>query len=427
MSEALNSRQVTFSADRVMNAINNLHRQAFLIIGSDLVIEWASDGVMSLIAMSPAQVMGRSALDFVHPDDVGEVAAMVLPDLQPGIARRDLGHRPTMDFRLAHAEHGWVTLTVHSSHALDADDVRGLVVQLSPPDQLRDVANGVIAAANGRPLEVCLTLLIRSIGLGLPADPKAVMVDVFNNVLAATPESSSHRGAQFELETWMKEEGSLWSTPIYGPISGRRLGQLVMFSPLMRVPLFDIRAGIDVAAHSGVLIEGDRDRRALERAATTDPLTGLHNKAALLDQMSVSQTQPSSRYVIFIDLDGFKSINDQYGHGVGDDLLIEVGRILRSAVRGDDLVARIGGDEFAVVVTSSATADQILDRLKEAFNGATMVSGTYRIPVRASIGIAVFGDDAHAALDAADKAMYKDKSARMAIGSIEQQSLRFER
>lgn len=112
----------------------------------------------------------------------------------------------------------------------------------------------------------------------------------------------------------------------------------------------------------------------LEHKVLHDPLTGLANRVGLLDQIGRAIAKPwrsTERVVVVvvvIDLDGFKAINDSFGHAVGDELLVEVGRRLRRAVREDDTVARLGGDEFALVVDGAsvmeglAVADRVVRR-----------------------------------------------------------------
>jgi diguanylate cyclase (GGDEF)-like protein/PAS domain S-box-containing protein len=160
--------------------------------------------------------------------------------------------------------------------------------------------------------------------------------------------------------------------------------------------------------------------RRLAFLAQFDPLTGLANRTLLTDrfaQMIVQAKRHGSRLaVLFIDLDGFKFVNDSLGHAAGDELLAEVAHRLQAAIRTGDTVARISGDEFAVVLTDLAHAEhaafvaqKILDRLAEP-----IVLREREVFVTASIGIAAFpgdGQEAEELLGAADSAMYRAKSA----------------
>ena len=119
---------------------------------------------------------------------------------------------------------------------------------------------------------------------------------------------------------------------------------------------------------------------------------------------------------MFIDLDGFKAVNDRYGHDAGDALLVEISRRFRHTVRESDLLARVGGDEFALIAPKAKDGSelgQLAQRLLNALSHASArpVAGE---PVGASIGIALFPDDAEdlpGLVAAADAAMYAAKRA----------------
>ena len=161
-------------------------------------------------------------------------------------------------------------------------------------------------------------------------------------------------------------------------------------------------------------------REHIASLAYSDPLTGLANRTSLgpsLEQ-SVQRTRrrKSKLAVLFIDLDGFKQVNDAYGHDAGDALLVEVGKRLRSHLRESDLVARLGGDEFVVVVEemqdaarAEVVARKLLGEMVRPFAG----SGR-KLSLSASIGISVYPDDASdaaALMKHADTAMYRAKQA----------------
>jgi diguanylate cyclase (GGDEF)-like protein/PAS domain S-box-containing protein len=158
----------------------------------------------------------------------------------------------------------------------------------------------------------------------------------------------------------------------------------------------------------------------LERRATSDELTGLPNRSALLRALA-ERLAPGVRTpppgLLFLDLDGFKAVNDSAGHAVGDEVLVEVGRRLRSAVRAEDLVCRLGGDEFVVLFdvpdgAGDAAADRVA-RLQEAMREPVRTSAGPRA-VSASIGTgqAALGEDPSAVLARADAAMYDSKARR---------------
>lgn len=153
--------------------------------------------------------------------------------------------------------------------------------------------------------------------------------------------------------------------------------------------------------------------------ALHDKLTHLPNRA-LLDDRFEQAIQASARQnarfaVLFVDLDGFKGVNDTYGHHVGDGLLVEIARRLRAAVHADDTISRVGGDEFVLLarVDEPEDAGVIADALLHALREPVQVSG-HALHVSGSIGIAVHpadGQDQDALMSNADAAMYHAKAA----------------
>lgn len=150
-----------------------------------------------------------------------------------------------------------------------------------------------------------------------------------------------------------------------------------------------------------------------------DPLTGLVNRSRFLDQLSeaVADLVPdqSKLAVLFLDLDNFKEVNDQFGHGFGDQVLVAVGARLAAIVRSGDVVARFGGDEF-VVLCRDASGEQseysaLARRISESISAPMTIMGR-PIMFTVSTGVALVagpGDDPEVVLDHADAAMYRAK------------------
>jgi diguanylate cyclase (GGDEF)-like protein len=162
-------------------------------------------------------------------------------------------------------------------------------------------------------------------------------------------------------------------------------------------------------------LEGERS--AMRRWALTDPLTGAANRRGLSERIEYEVTRHARQKhrfaVVMIDLDGFKLVNDRFGHHAGDELLRDVAASLREAVRDQDTVARLGGDEFCVLApeTDHAGGDHLAERITEAVRRVT----TGLDSLSASVGVAVYpdhGGTAAAVLDAADAAQIAAKRAR---------------
>ena len=166
----------------------------------------------------------------------------------------------------------------------------------------------------------------------------------------------------------------------------------------------------------------------LSYRAQHDNLTTLPNRAALYERLETEINHCSRTTglmgILYVDLDGFKRINDTYGHDAGDEVLKETARRLARSVRRDDTVARIGGDEFVVLLPSLGRredAPQIADKIKAALREPIYVNNQ-RYVVSASVGIGIWptdGDSPDSLLRFADSQMYTDKKARWFDGSLE--------
>jgi len=167
------------------------------------------------------------------------------------------------------------------------------------------------------------------------------------------------------------------------------------------------------------ITERKRAASRIEELATRDPLTGLPNRLLLADRLdhSITGARRANRMlaVMFIDLDGFKAVNDRFGHGMGDVLLKAVGDRLSLLVRKGDTLARLGGDEFIVLLDGIKTqqdAAQVAEKVLSVVRQPYEIDGQ-RLEIGASIGIAIFpldGTDSTMLLRNADTAMYAAKA-----------------
>ncbi|MDH3388682.1 MAG: EAL domain-containing protein [Gammaproteobacteria bacterium] len=157
----------------------------------------------------------------------------------------------------------------------------------------------------------------------------------------------------------------------------------------------------------------------VEHLATHDPLTNLPNRRGLYEELNEliyrSQRYKFSSAVIYVDLDGFKHVNDHFGHEAGDRLLIQASANFKGIVRQTDSVARIGGDEFIVLITDIDGETSLITKIESLLREASrpIEFKGQKISVGASIGIALFpehGDNAETLLHHADQAMYQAKN-----------------
>jgi len=163
----------------------------------------------------------------------------------------------------------------------------------------------------------------------------------------------------------------------------------------------------------------------LERLADEDSLAPIANRRAFVRQLTrmIAFTHrygvPAS--VVYFDVNNMKQINDLHGHAAGDAALRHIATVLRDNIRSSDVVGRLGGDEFGVILaqTDEAQAHSKAAALAEAIVKAPLYLADVSLPVSAAYGVHAFTgtDDAHRAIEAADRAMYEQKRAAMHAGA----------
>ncbi|MDJ0696670.1 CHASE2 domain-containing protein [Mastigocoleus sp. MO_188.B34] len=171
----------------------------------------------------------------------------------------------------------------------------------------------------------------------------------------------------------------------------------------------------ELSRHNNELKSKENDLRYL---AYHDPLTGLPNRKFFTEQLqeSVNWAKTSSLLLglLFIDLDGFKQVNDTFGHELGDSLLSAVSQRLISCLRGSDIVSRLGGDEFTVILRAIPTVEMaatMAQKILAAMNESIIIEG-HIIKISASIGISIYplsAEDSQTLIQQADAAMYRAK------------------
>jgi diguanylate cyclase (GGDEF)-like protein len=201
---------------------------------------------------------------------------------------------------------------------------------------------------------------------------------------------------------------------LLGPASDRALASAWMNV----ISTEEVLATISIAF---ILLAMAKERTELQHknAALLDPLTGLANRRAFLDaaaQLTQTQTARDVPVAVFmIDLDRFKSVNDRFGHSVGDEVLRIFAESAQVNLRPTDIVARLGGEEFAVLLTDACrdNAFKVAERIRSTFAALAATVAGHAVNATASIGVAIIQDpqqDVHALLAQADQALYRAKA-----------------
>jgi diguanylate cyclase (GGDEF)-like protein len=181
--------------------------------------------------------------------------------------------------------------------------------------------------------------------------------------------------------------------------------------------MLHIKNQIDINKRKTLLLE--RQQSQMEKLANFDTLTGLPNRQYLMKSLSIelasAKRDKSQVALMFLDLDGFKQVNDSYGHDAGDKLLCGISSEISDAMRDGDIVGRLGGDEFLIILVGNPTNSQLEAIAKRLINRITQLHHIdgWRIDPSVSIGIALATDSNYAAstlVTNADVAMYKAKN-----------------
>lgn len=194
-----------------------------------------------------------------------------------------------------------------------------------------------------------------------------------------------------------------------------------VLGPIWSRPAFYIPLLFFIVVIAILTVQNIKRRRMVTRMAYYDLLTGLPNRTMFLDRVELAlaymQRKGQIGAFLFIDLDGFKEVNDRFGHAAGDAVLVEFASRLRNAVRRSDTAARFGGDEFVVLlqdIESVAVLPMLIEKILSLFDQSFTYKG-HALPLSASVGASVFpehGSDAEVLLKTADSAMYEAKGSQ---------------
>ncbi len=366
-----------------------------------------------MLGWTAAQMVGQRSSDFVHPDDQERAIATWLELL----SRQD-SQRVRLRHRRADGTWAWLEL---ENQYLPADDPADAVVVTHMSDVSDEMAAHEALQQQERLLRRLTESLPQGIAqltpdrevvhsnsrlpvvLGVPAvrtwdDVAAVVDDGAREALDTALSRALDAGGDAPLEVAVRT-----------PTGEARVCAVSL------VALGDREGAPGALVCVADVTDSARMREELTAKATFDPLTGCHNRASAMAVLEASLAEGPTA-VVFVDLDDFKPVNDTLGHDAGDELLVTTAARLAGVLRRDDIVGRIGGDEFLVVsrgVDGPEAAAALGGRIRAALAvPATIAAGT--VPLRASLGIAWAGPgtDGAALTKRADQAMYVSKQGR---------------
>jgi len=424
------------SAPWAEQVLDTLAHSSDLLIVADagLVIQFASRGALDLLGYEPAQVVGRNGIDFLHPDDVSLFAAVAAKATQGYVPRS------AISYRLRHSDGSYVSLELAGGPVLAEDRAQSFWLVGRRPERSEIYAEVLHRLLAEEPLATALhnvgQAMIPEVGskfgitLWSPGEPVISVGHQLPDLLTGaeprpgSPWDQARRtglpqlsmglsGLDPEISSVAESEqlSNVTVIPASG-LDGTVVATITHWTP-PGYPHPD--ASSEMLDRTRELVEAAiRLRQQVEQLklrAATDPLTGLANRRAIDDAMEQMDSTIESS-VIYLDLDGFKQVNDTHGHAMGDEVLRVVGKRIQSLVRADDLVARLGGDEFAILCAHCGRQDaaRLSSRILEALRDPIVLQGV-TLKVSASIGMSTSLGIDQEAFRQADQALYRAKHA----------------
>ena len=436
-------------ANDLYRAIVETSPYFFCVLDGEARFTFVSTAARPMLGYEPQDLIGQSAFDFVHEDDL-DIAAAALTQIFEEFDSRP-GEGVPIVMRLKHRDGSFVDVEVGSAPLLEDPIVRGIIIRVRPMSGQQFLDRALEALVASSPLAEVLEFLTASLDHELTRSHAALVYDwngeVFGSRLAGDLPDVLVGGVDDETtEPWRKamaggtvavyqtldglpakvvsaatEAGlaALWLAPVTVGPDGAALACIAIWRDVTGDPWVSHQVSLARAVRlTKLAFERHRAEELLLHAAMHDTLTGVANRAQFFERLSdvppAERRQHARAAVLYLDLDGFKAVNDTYGHAAGDVVLQTVTDRMLGAVRSADLVARLGGDEFAVLCVDVDNAEQatgLADRLI-ATVAEPIDIGEAMVHVGVSIGIALATAGSTGPtdlLDAADRALYDAK------------------
>ena len=417
VTEVKEARRRLAAQENLYRALSRRSSDAAIVTDTEFNLIYVSPSVTELFGYQREQMVAVLGWDFVHPDDVDRVREQV----DAVLAEPEHTERFTLRIRAANGEWRWVEETL--TNCLMDPDIGGLVANL------RDVTAEVEAQRAMHESEARYRAIVETAQEGILVTVPGGGVLFANEMMAQLLGTTLRQVYESDVcdaltahsvhprESTTGKEDQQRAEMVYDHPDGTQRVLSLTSSPLSaetgEVGTLTMVSDVTAARHA----ESELRRKALH-----DPLTELPNRYLLGDRLRMAaarqqRTDGLGMAVMFLDLDGFKVVNDSQGHEVGDRLLQEVAARLAGSVRAADTVARLGGDEFAVICeeadapAATAVADRIHHALRDPINVEDL-----SFEISASIGVALSPPlDSNELLRRADVAMYRAKDAGGAV------------
>lgn len=455
-------------SDAAFRVIIETSPYLYAVLDDQIRFSYVNAASLDIIGYEPDELIGQSAADIIYPEDF-ELAIGALGQLVDEIEEHPDEGIP-MALRLIRKDGSLIHVEVGAVPRFDDPAVAGVIIRGRPMSGQQHLDQALEALVASSPLNDVLDFLVTSVEHELRGVHAAIgygwdgctftsvvghdLPPALSGALDATEAErlgldapwamalTGHEIAVYptvdSLPAGVREAAvaagfaACWAVPVSVPPDDARLACITVWRDIPGAPFVSHTVALDRARRlTSLAFERRHTEELLRHAAMHDTLTGIANRSQFflrLEALTAAQQEDEYLAVLYLDLDGFKPVNDTYGHAAGDQLLRAVTDRISQSVRPQDLVARLGGDEFAVLcaaVSHPGEATAIADRLIRAVSEPIEVVDQ-TVQVGASIGVALarpHDTTGSELLDAADRALYDAKRAgkgcwRMAPGAI---------
>jgi diguanylate cyclase (GGDEF)-like protein len=399
-------------ADRVYSGLINGSAVTTALVEADLTISWVSESIHDLIGVTASSLIGTSAISLVHPEDIPELAALIAAELanpEDYRKRNDPARVMLNRLRFRHETRGWVAVDMAANNEVGNPQVNGFIVQLIPCQSRLTYDRAIDAILHRQPAMEIAEMVADAVESMIERCLVVVNIDGVENSCHPRLQAAAERMRRTRETECVTPRGSMWQMPVH--IEQELVGCITVAVPLeMPLSMWAKSTLKDLAPLVAHTVRRDRIEQSLAAEASTDPLTGLANRRFFF--RSTERQPPSLRALIYVDLDGFKNVNDLLGHDAGDASLVEASHRIVGAVRPRDIVARFGGDEFVICCEIDSTDEGLIiaERILQRISSEPFLVGGESVALGATIGISVGRDEAIASLvRRADVAMVGQK------------------
>ena len=416
---------------RVALAVSRCNGYVAVLVDGALTVKWASDTTAAMLGR--ADLVGENVLGLIHPDDVELALLGILHHTSNADQYAELDLAVPVDpvtVRLQHADLSWIPVQVTLVNHLADPDIDGMFAICRRVVDRSDMELAIDLMSRNAPVDDVLAVVARFVertnpgqrcqfirwhdseervigaagSAPLPAPPRQ-LVEVTRSSRDA---QQLHRSSGADAALFDDDRVVLWTAPVLAPEGGEVLGVMAIWGDIE----FDLvlkQADHPALRLASLALVEDRYKSVLKWEASHDSLTQVHNRTGFTSALADTRGPCA---LLYLDLDDFKPVNDRFGHESGDRVLVRAAERIRRAVREVDVVARMGGDEFAIICpgVDADGAVEIARRISRAVARPVRVSGE-SVKVGVSIGIATAKrvGDHDALLRRADEALYRAK------------------